>query len=221
MVHAWQSPPQAASQHTPSTQKPEAHCVAAVHAAPLPCGGTQAPPTHTLPETQCELAVQGFLHAPEAQAYGAHAVPMPFTQAPVPLQILGVERLPAHTLAPQPVPEAQSAQAPAPSQAPLVPQVEAAVAAHSSSGSAPAAMGPQVPSVPLPFLAAEQAWHVPPQATLQHTPSAQEPEAHCAPAVQAAPFESGGTQAVPTQTLLPAQSAEVAQLVLHAPEAQA
>jgi hypothetical protein len=164
-----------------------------------------------------ELVAQGFLQAPAEHVYGAHAVPAPFTQAPPPLQIFGVERFPAHTLAPQLVPEGQSAQAPAPSQEPVVPQVEADVAAHSSSGSLPAAIGPQVPSAPPPFLAAEQAWQSPVQAALQHTPSAQKPEAHSLPAPHAAPSACGGTHALPTQTRPLAQSAAEAQLVLQAP----
>ncbi len=65
--------------------------------------------------------------------------------------------VPLQVPAPQGVPEGQSAQAPAPLQDPLVPQVDCACWAHSPSGSVPFAMGPQVPSAPLPFLAAVHA----------------------------------------------------------------
>lgn len=47
------------------------------------------------------------------------------------------------------------------------------VPAHSLSGSVPGVMNPHVPLVPLPFLAAVHAEHVPEQALSQQTPSAQ------------------------------------------------
>src|SRR6202042_3619142 len=58
---------------------------------------------------------------------------------------------------------------------PVLPQVDVASVGHSSSGSVEAAIGPQVPSEPEPFFAAEQAWQVPVQAVAQHTPSTQPP----------------------------------------------
>jgi hypothetical protein len=38
------------------------------------------------------------------------------------------------------------------------------------------------------------AWHVPPQATLQHTPSTQKPLAHWPPPAQLRPIPCGATQ---------------------------
>ena len=46
---------------------------------------------------------------------------------------------------------------------------------HSRSGSVAGAIAPQVPSVPLPFFDAEQAWQVPVQALPQQTLSTQCP----------------------------------------------
>src|SRR6185437_833463 len=101
------------------------------------------------------------------------------TQVPDPLQVSAFCSTPAeHDDALHTVPEAHSAQAPEPLHEPLVPQVEAADAPHSLSGSVPLLMSPQVPSTPLPFLAAVHAWQVPVQAVLQHTPSTQSPLEH-------------------------------------------
>ena len=62
----------------------------------------------------------------------------------------------------------------APSGLPHAPlPLQTSVPAHSLSGSAPDAIGPQVPFAPEPFLAALQAWQAPPHATLQQTPSTQ------------------------------------------------
>lgn len=54
-------------------------------------------------------------------------------------------------------------------------------------------MGPQSPSIPPPFFAAEHAWHAPVQALLQQTPSTQLPVVHSLPAVQVAPLVFFGT----------------------------
>jgi hypothetical protein len=50
---------------------------------------------------------------------------------------------------------------------------------------------PHVPSLPLPFFAAVQAWQVPKHQLSQHTPSAQNPDAHCAADVHAVPLAAG------------------------------
>jgi hypothetical protein len=42
-VHAWHTPPQSVSQHTPSTQMPLAHCDAVTQAAPFAWSGLQVP----------------------------------------------------------------------------------------------------------------------------------------------------------------------------------
>src|SRR5262245_33712460 len=79
-----------------------------------------------------------------------------------------------HEAAPQGVPCAGSWQEPRPSQKPVAPQEVAGSAVQSSSGSAPAWMGPHAPSGPAPFFAAEQAMHAPAQGVSQQTPSTQE-----------------------------------------------
>lgn len=65
-------------------------------------------------------------------------------------------------------------------------------------------MGPHVPLVPWPFLAAEQALHTPEQAVSQQKPSTQFIDAHCDPAVQVLPL--GRFVGVP-QAPAPLQSA--------------
>ena len=93
----------------------------------------------------------------------------PETQVPVPLQVAAATSVvvPLHAAARQTVPAAKSWQAPAPSQEPLVPQVDAVCAVQPLWGSVPTATLPQVPSAPLPLFAAEQAWQAEVQATLQ------------------------------------------------------
>lgn len=56
------------------------------------------------------------------------------------------------------------------------------VALHSASGSVASAMGPHVPSVPLPFLVARQDSHVPAHALSQQTPSTHANGAHASAA---------------------------------------
>src|SRR5262249_30765777 len=61
---------------------------------------------------------------------------------------------------------------------------------HSLSGSVLSAMGPHVPSLPLPFFAAEHAWQILVQGPLQHTPSTQLPVTQSAPCAQGWPCAS-------------------------------
>jgi hypothetical protein len=85
-----------------------------------------------------------------------------------------------------PVPEGQSAQAPA-WHVPSAPHVVAAVTGQSARGSAlPLLAAAQVPSAP-PVFAAEHAWQALPHAVSQHTPSTQNPLWHAAAVAQAAP----------------------------------
>jgi hypothetical protein len=49
-------------------------------------------------------------------------------------------------------------------------------------------MLPHVPSVPLPFFVAVQAWQFPVHAASQQTPSVQNVDKHCVPNAQALPF---------------------------------
>jgi hypothetical protein len=98
-----------------------------------------------------------------------------------------VKTVPAHEAAVQTVPLGYFWQAPLPSQKPVAPQDAALWAAHSLSGSTPAAMRPQTPFTPEPFLAAEQAWQSPVHAASQQRPSTQKPLAQSLGRVQAAP----------------------------------
>lgn len=69
-VQTSQAPPQAALQHTPSEQFPEAHWPPRLHAVPGAWAPVQTPPVQ-FPEAHCPGRLQG---APEA-SLGAHAVP--------------------------------------------------------------------------------------------------------------------------------------------------
>lgn len=77
-------------------------------------------------------------------------------------------------------------------------------------------MLPQTPSEPLDFLAAEQAWHMPVHAALQHTPSTQNPLPHWLDAVQAPPLPTLPAHWPPEQNEPDTQSESPAQDVLHA-----
>jgi hypothetical protein len=113
----------------------------------------------------------------------------------------------------QVVPAAYVWQAPAPSQTPVVPQLCAPVSVHWLFGSFPAATGPHEPSAPEPFLAAVHAMHVPVQAALQQTPSAQKPLRHWLAAVQATPLAAFGVQTPLAQYSVLAHCASSAQAV--------
>ena len=70
----------------------------------------------------------------------------------------------------------------------------------------------QVPADP----GTSQAWHCPPQAELQHTPSMHCPLAHWFAPAQALPFVSSGLQMPAAQKSPDTQSESVAQLPRHA-----
>src|SRR5262245_17382459 len=116
---------------------------------------------------------------------------------------------------------------------PSVPQVEAACAVHSASGSVLLAMLPHVPLDPLPFFAAVHAWQVPVHVVSQHTPSTQaavvdpshsrqlasrqSPPPPAAARLQVPPGPLLGWQTpFLSQNALAMQSLSLAQLVLHA-----
>ena len=62
-LHAWQLPPHAVLQQTPSTQAPETQALAALHPAPLASFKMQAPPEHQVPVLHCPSELQVFPHA--------------------------------------------------------------------------------------------------------------------------------------------------------------
>jgi hypothetical protein len=126
--------------------------------------------------------------------YGAHDdVAAEVEHTPLPLQSFPVTLLPEHWVGPHDtVVLAYCRHWPEPSHWPSA-RHEAgkfASGAHSSSGSLSAATLPQVPSVPLPFLAAEHARQAPPQASLQQKPSTQKPLAQAVFPPQAWPLVS-------------------------------
>jgi hypothetical protein len=107
------------------------------------------------------------------------------TQVPLPSQARGrVATLPEHEPARHDVPAGCRRQPPAPSHVPSVPQVEAAVTAHTPLGSTvPLATGAQVPRLPVRLHARQDVQDAVPQ----HTPSTQLPLTHSGPAPQEAP----------------------------------
>ncbi len=113
---------------------------------------------------------------------------VPGWQVPCPSQLEAeVPVAPEQEAAAQTVPAGQSWQPPLPSQEPFCWQVEGTWIAQSWAGSVPAATGPQVPSAPWPFFAAEHAVHDEVHAESQHTPSTQKPVEHWSPEVHAIP----------------------------------
>ncbi len=66
--HAMQTPSQASSQQTPSTQKPEPHSSSTTHALPFAFGPWHCPPMQTLPWAQSVPSVQAVRQAVPLQA---------------------------------------------------------------------------------------------------------------------------------------------------------
>jgi hypothetical protein len=174
-LQAWQVPQAELPQQTPSVQKPLMHWLAVLQACPL---GLSAQlllvpaPWQVSGATQSRSAVQVVLHTllvvsqlkPPAQVEEVGAA-----QLPLPLQWeIGVKVDPLQLWVPQEVAVPASWHAPAPLQAPVLPQ--GGLVAHRPCGSsALAATGAQLPALP-PTL---QAWQVPHELELQQTPSTQ------------------------------------------------
>ena len=95
----------------------------------------------------------------------------------------------------QTVPATHLRQAPAPSQVPSVPQLEAALAVHSLRGLVPGSENLHVPTL----FVALQVWQVPLQAVSQQTPSAQWPLPQSVSSSHTVPIVSTGTHAEATQ----------------------
>jgi hypothetical protein len=138
-----QPPAQVLVQQTPSTQKLDSHSVAWVHVAPgffLPAHTpTVIVPVvvrlHAWPGAQPLSLLQRVVQAPPVHRNGVQsATPWP-PQVPFPSQTAGVLRIrPAQVADTQTVPWGYLAQAPKASQSPVVPQVAAANALQSESG---------------------------------------------------------------------------------------
>ena len=121
--------------------------------------------------------------------------------------------LPSQLAGAQTVPAGVVAQAPRPSQTPVVPQLEAAMATQTAAGSAaPAATGVQVPC--LPTIAHEL--QLPHDADPQQTPSVQWPLIQVALPAQAAPFGERLVHEPDGQVKPATQSASFAHMVRQA-----
>jgi hypothetical protein len=111
-------------------------------------------------------------------------------------QMLSTQKLDKHAAFPAHVAPKSSLHVLAPLHDPLV---------HSLSGSVAVMIGPQVPSVPWPFFAVVHASHVPTQALLQQTLSAQKLDAQSAGAAQTWPGPFLHTP-LPLHTSVPPQT---------------
>ena len=194
LVQVIQVPRQALSQQMPSTQLPEAQSAPAAQAWPLP-RGPQVPPTQAVPGAHWSLVVQVVAQLSPTHMDGAHGIATPATQVPTPSHAEGGMNsvaAPAHPPRAQTVPTAYLAHPPCPLQKPLSPQVSGGSRRHTSCGSGtPAGAGRHSPT----NSGRAQLTHGPLQARLQHTPSAQKPEAHSVPLAQGTPT-SASTQPV-------------------------
>ncbi len=214
-VHAIHAPVQAAEQHTPSTQKLLEHWLLAAHAAPLLFLATHAPLEQYVPPAQSESTAHEVLHAVAPQTYGVQAEVTPVPQVPAPLQYAAVVCEPLVQAASlQTVVLPHLAHPPVPHM-PVVPQVDAAWAVHSLSGSVPDVMARHLPLVP-PVLALEHATQLAPQLESQQTPSTQKPLVHSAASPHGAPSADLATHLPPEHHAVDTQSAADAQLVLQA-----
>jgi hypothetical protein len=169
--HAW-------LQQYPCAQKLEAHSPAAVHAAPLGLS-VQMLALQMLGATQSVAAVvQLVRQAPVvvSQVYFPHGLDVAAPQTPAPLQVRADKATVEleHIGAAHWVPLTCLRHAPAPSQLPSLPHVDAAAAGHceATSGGAPGPIGEHVPTLPV----SEHDMQVPVQALLQQTLLTQNPE---------------------------------------------
>jgi len=221
--HDLQVVEQAWSQQKPCAQKPESHSLGIVQAVPIDLS-VHTPPLQMLGATQSVVAVavvQVVRQAPAvvSQVYLPHGRDAAARQTPAPSQVRAdnavVEFM--HAAAPHTVVVPYLRHAPAPSQVPSLPHVEAAAIGHweATSGALPAAIGEQVPTLP----AIEHDMQVPVHAMLQQTLLTQNPDAQSlfspdehVPPIGILP------QLMATQVLPLVQSvAVVVHVVLHAP----
>jgi hypothetical protein len=161
------------------------------------------------PASDAQLVAQ----AAPAHWYAPHDDVVPALQVPAPLQVEAeVSCALVQLAARQTVPAAHLRHAPAPSQVPSVPHVEAADAVQSLRGLVPGSANLHVPTL----FVALHVWQVPVQEVSQQTPSTQWPLAQSLVSSQVVPFASTGTQAVATQWLPAEQSVFETHEVTHA-----
>ena len=144
--------------------------------------------TQAMPVSQSALVMHDFVHAPLTQRNGLHSWIPGGWQVPSPSHVPAVFwRLPEQVGAMQTVSRAYFEQPPRPSHLPVWPQVDMPWSWQKPRGSAlSASIGQHVPSSCGRLQDTQAPW----QATLQQTPSAQKPLAHCALSRQLAPFIS-------------------------------
>jgi len=120
------------------------------------------------------------------QAYAPQSCVPLSTQAPEPLHMSAGVAVdgPPQAAAAHTVDAGYSAQLRLPEQIPVVPQVLAACAAHSLSGSVPATTAAHVPRLPAWLHFSQVPLHTP----AQHTPSVQNPDEHSLLPPQASPL---------------------------------
>jgi hypothetical protein len=181
-----QVPGQAVAQHTSCAQMPVLHSASLAQVAPM---GTfpQLPFMQVLGARQSASLVQVVLHRPEApQVNGAQGWLCAAAQTPCPSQRCAkVSVEPVQPAGWQMTPAEYFSQAPVPSQTPSLPHAATPWSSQLWRGSVPTSAGIHLPR--LSGLA--QVRQMPSQASLQHTPSAQNPEAHWLPAEQADPID--------------------------------
>jgi hypothetical protein len=185
-AHDWQVPVHAVRQQTPCAQKPVAHSVLSLHAAPGDLS-PQEPLAHTEGETQSASDLHVALQAESPHWNGAQEVAAGVTHLPAPSHAeapVNVVPVAGQVAPAQGVPCGYFWQAPA-SHMPFVPQLALPWATQVPDGSgAPVATLVQSPIE----VARPQERHVPPQAVAQQTPCAQKVERHSLPSEQKAPI---------------------------------
>ena len=121
-LHAWQVPQLPALQQTPSTQKPLLHSPPRSQVAPSSFLATQLVPLQNLPLAQSSSPLQLVRHADAPQTYGLQLSVAAGAQPPEPLQCdTGWYVVPMHEAEPQVTEAGCCAQAPLPSQTPVLP----------------------------------------------------------------------------------------------------
>jgi hypothetical protein len=170
-------------QHTPSTQAPEKQSVSNAHTKPKSIlqvlAPLQDPLVHSLSGSVVVMIGPHVPLVPWPFFAAVHASHVP-AQALL-QQTLSAQKLDKHAELPAHVTPRSSLQALAPLHDPLT---------HSFAGSVAVMIGPHVPSVPWPLIAAVQASQVPAQALLQQTPSTQKLDKHAALLPHIAPRSS-------------------------------
>ena len=192
-LHASQVPSHALSQHTPSTQWPDAQSAVVVQDRPLPFA-----PLHSVPCVQLPAGA----HAPFTQRPDTHSAP---EAHPLPLGSAPKQVVPTHV--------APGSQPPAPQPERHPPAPVQTDAPHSLAGSVAAEKGTHVPSEPC----ALQASHGPVQEVPQQTPSVQWLLAQAASRVQPSPTASTGAQVPPLQYSPGLHAQSALQGAAHAP----